>query len=104
MGHLDRLQSVSRQISIELIAPNDSVQCLYLSCSNSFAINPHMHGWRGSKYQTHKILTDYLMPTLQKHITTKHSNIMKVVVMYIFFLLLSLSDGCSDVNVIPEEE
>lgn len=39
-----------------------------------------------------KIWPINLIPTLQKHITTKHSNIMNVVVMYIFFP--SLSDEC----------
>lgn len=43
-----------------------------------------MHG-RGLNMKHIKIRPTNLIPTLQKHITTKHSNIMNVVVMYIFF-------------------
>lgn len=34
-----------------------------------------------------KIWAANLMPTLQKHITTKHSNIINMVVMYMFFFV-----------------
>lgn len=40
---------------------------------------------RGLNMKHTKIRQTHLIPTLQKHITTKHSNIMNVVVMYILF-------------------
>lgn len=43
-----------------------------------------MHG-RGLNMKHIKIWPTNSIPTLQKHITTKHSNIMNVVEMYIFF-------------------
>lgn len=46
-----------------------------------------MHGEGGClNMKNIKIWPTSLIPTLQKHITTKHSNIMNLVVMYIFSL------------------
>lgn len=55
---------------------------------------------RGLNMKHMKISPTNLIPTLQKHITSKHSNIMNMVVMYIFS---PLSDGSSNAVIFEEE-